>query len=467
MENGHDIAANRIPLQAWGETNSMLRKEPISYPLLLVYTMWVLFLFEPEWWLASFGAAPLKRLPILLLPLAVGVTLFKADLRSLHWPMALFLILHMISLPFVINRGYAMEPFKLVLLVNVLLVASATTIDSARKALPILKMYFIHFAWWVIHGLPNGGVGWHSTLSNPDGFGPLMVIGIAFTSSFALGTRVKGTRYTAILVTTLCAVGLVAASARGAVLAMGPVFAVWWLRSHRKLATFVGVLLIIGVVAIASHILFPNGAFWEEMKSSMQGFDDPTGADRKDLWLVGWEVFLQSPLVGVGARNFGAYAAENFLFGEASGFYENPAHLYGRSMHNIFFQLLAEQGIIGSAIFLFIIIDFVRRNKSLRTAGAIEHWEKAVGRRFDLRAISLGLEGAMVGFLASGFFYDQLYVNFFYSIVALNLILYSVSAPRGTAPRQRGRQSIRQESRIAAQTLTLPQGMGCSTHGTR
>jgi len=164
--------------------------------------------------------------------------------------------------------------------------------------------------------------------------------------------------------------------------------------------------------------------------------------DRWDLWGVGWQVFLRSPLVGVGPGNVGSYAAENFRLGEASGFYADPAHMYSRVLHNIYIQVLAEQGLIGVVIFLFILVDFVRRNRSLRTKAAIERWDDTGHGRCHLQSLSLGLEGGMIGFLACGLFYDQLYMSSLYSLVALNFVLSSVVTRPGTVPKTA--QAVRQ-----------------------
>jgi len=267
---------------------------------------------------------------------------------------------------------------------------------------------------------------------------------MAFATFFAQGARSKGARIGATLTAVLCAIGIVAAVARGAALAAGLVLVVLWLRSHRKLAMFVGIVLVAGTMVVASYVFFPDGEFWAEMTTIAEDLQAVgtteidsscvrtaskracgSGRDRWDLWGAGWEVFLQSPLVGVGPGNFGAYAAENFRPGQASGFYSDPAHLYGRSLHNIYVQVLSEQGLAGVAIFLWILVDFVRRNRGLRTKGAIERWDEATKGCFDLRAISLGLEGALIGYLASGLFYDQLYTSSFYSLVGLNFVLSS------------------------------------------
>ena len=432
----------------------VIARTSMSPELFLVYTMWVLILFEPEWWLARFGAEPLKSLPTVLLPLLVCVAVSKAQRRALCWPMALFLVLHTVPLPFVTNRGLAMPLFKTVLLYYAVMVVSAATIDRVHKLLPIVWMFLLQFVWWGIHGLPEGRVSWHSLLANEDGYGPEMVIGVAFAGFFALGARSKGIRVLAGITVALCGFGIVASVARGAAMATAVVLVVVWLRSHRKLAMLGALLFAIGTIVIASFVFYPNGEFWSEMASihddiaSIDDYDPYSGEcvraaskracgsanDRWDLWGVGWLVFLRSPLVGVGPGNVGSYAAENLRPGEAKGFYADPDHIYGKVMHDIYVQILAEQGLIGVVIFLLILVDFMRRNRSLRTKAAIERWEKASHGRFDLQSISLGLEGAMVGFLASGVFYDQLYSNSLYSLVALNFVLSLVTQP-GTVPK--------------------------------
>jgi hypothetical protein len=209
---------------------------------------------------------------------------------------------------------------------------------------------------------------------------------------------------------------------------------------------FGAAILVVGTMVVASYVFFPNGEFWEEMASISTDISSIDGggneacvraasgracgssSDRLDLAKAGWRVFLRSPLMGVGPGNFGAYAAENFAWGEGSGSYEDPSHLYGRSLHNIYTQVLSEHGLIGIAVFVSILVDFVRRNRRLRTNVSGERWADSTHGKTDLRSVALGLESALVGFLASGLFYDQLYISTFYSIVGLNFVLSCVLA---------------------------------------
>jgi hypothetical protein len=77
----------------------------------------------------------------------------------------------------------------------------------------------------------------------------------------------------------------------------------------------------------------------------------------------------------------------------------------------------------------------------------MERWEEATQGQSDIQSISLGLEAAMIGFLASGLFYDQLYTSPFYSLVTLNFLLSLVVRRHAEpAPVERvaaGRRSVR------------------------
>ena len=64
-------------------------------------------------------------------------------------------------------------------------------------------------------------------------------------------------------------------------------------------------------------------------------------------------------------------------------------------------------------------------------------WKAATDGTTELRYISLGLESMMVGFLATAFFYNQLFVPWLYTILAVNLLLEmlirSTVQPQSTA----------------------------------
>jgi O-antigen ligase len=74
---------------------------------------------------------------------------------------------------------------------------------------------------------------------------------------------------------------------------------------------------------------------------------------RYHLWLAGWEIFLQHPILGSGAGSYG-YLYQAIL--------DNYGYLEFKNQftpwpHNIFIELLAEQGAIGFTLFVLLIIQ--------------------------------------------------------------------------------------------------------------
>jgi hypothetical protein len=103
-------------------------------------------------------------------------------------------------------------------------------------------------------------------------------------------------------------------------------------------------------------------------------------------------------------------------------------------------QLLAEQGLFGVTLWAIMIIGFFRRVGQLRTSRARRAWSRAGGAGFDLKYLSLGLEGAMVGFLVAGVFYNQVYRHWFYTLLLFSFLFSYAS--RSRARPNRARESV-------------------------
>jgi hypothetical protein len=229
----------------------------------------------------------------------------------------------------------------------------------------------------------------------------------------------------AFVLAGLSLIGVVSSIARGAVLAAGFLALYMWYRSGLRGQTLAAAALALGVVGVSADVLFPGGAFWQEMSTVSDGFEDATGFERSLLWKAAWHTFLSSPIFGVGAGNFGIFTSEHlWLSTELQDFY-SQGQLWGKSVHSVYFQVLSEFGLVGTIAFVALLIDFWKRNAQLRSEALVAGWWSGTGQLFDLRMLSRALEAAMVGYLASGFFYDQLYVHPFYSILTVNAVLHA------------------------------------------
>jgi hypothetical protein len=154
---------------------------------------------------------------------------------------------------------------------------------------------------------------------------------------------------------------------------------------------------------------------------------------------MSWRVFTERPVFGVGAGNFGIFAFYHLPTDQMLGAYQaNPGALYGRVLHNIWAQIFSEFGSVGMLAFVALLVDFWRRNKALRSAAFVAGWRNAAPEGPDLTAVSFGLEAAMVAFLITGVFYDQLFVHWVYSLLTVNAVVHAtaarVAATRMSAP---------------------------------
>jgi len=440
--------------QTQPDSVTRVTSERITFPLFLIYTFWVLHIFEPGWFLAGTIGGPFYKFPTILLPVLVIVSINYCQRRSLYWPLIVFVLLHLGASVFAENAGLSRLHFKFLVYMLLQFIGSVSLIDSPYKAITVLKVFLLGFIWYGIQGLPDGRVSWHTMLGNEDSYGPLMVMGLGFSYYFAMGIRSWWWRRLGYAVCLLCVIGTVVSLARGAVLSAGLVLFLVWLRSPRKLGTFMGGFAALLVFLLALKFILPSGVFFDEMQTISEGNKAGTGQARWFLWQFAWEVFLDNPLFGVGVGNFGVIASKTISSDFTRPQFHDAHKLYGAGLHNIYFQILSEEGIIGVWVWTTMLVGFVRRIRFLRSQSADNQWNRHGGEGIDIRAISLGLESAMIAFLATGFFYNQLYVHWFWTLITITFVLSELTsgspATANTGLLRRGASSeIENETRFA------------------
>lgn len=421
------------------------KSERTDKALLFVYVMWFIILGDPQWFIASLGPQLVLKIPTLMFGVLLLWTLMKSPRRLLP-PLLAFVVYTVLSVPFAYVRGEAVQTAKTVIGFYVITLATLTFVRTTRQAVPILLWALVgQYLMWAALGAKSGLVYWHFAYANYDGFGPLMVIGLSCSFYAGMAVKSKKWRRIAFLTAGLCIVALVSSFARGAVLSGGAVALWMWVRSkHKVKTTMLGVAALLVLVIAASVIKGSDkvpGAvnysnFWQEMASSFNN-NDGTASDREVLWGLAVRVWERNPVFGVGPNCFGAYAADHFAIGEVGGNYaDNPKTLWGRKLHNTYYQILSEFGLAGVLVVGWMLWDFFRRNRALRRPARVQLWTATSGGLLDLRYVSLGLESAMIGFLLTSYFYNQIFdINWFYTLLTLNALLFHLTRPNGrTAP---------------------------------
>ncbi len=265
-------------------------------------------------------------------------------------------------------------------------------------------------------------------IGDPNYFAQILLPLVPLALALAWGTRDMRLRVAAYAAAAVLIAGTVLTYSRGAALALAVVL-VLSLLAHgvrpRRLA--VGLLLLLLLVPFA-----PDG-FARRLTTISQvlpGSEDVLRPDssfgkRRVVTGVAWRMYVDRPLLGVGAGNYSArfhdYVEE---VGSAVREYEADEANYA---HSLYLEIAAEKGTLGLAVFgLVLVVCFgsLRRARARFRNGGLE----------PCALLARGLEIGLVGYLISSIFLHGHHIRYLWLLFALAAALHAVS--RGSAERR-------------------------------
>jgi O-antigen ligase len=417
----------------------------------LVFFLWFLFLFEPARLTVHYMPMlrPLIWLPTLLLMVAI-IHWLGSPLRKYNYKwFMIFLFINLLGTVVAFwdgNWGIARQINRQIFQFFMLGVLTFTYFDNYDRVQKLFSLYFLHFIYFAAWGIfslhfvpidPSVDPGlrviipWHHWLDNRDAFGPLMVIAIAYSYYYYQGVENRKLKMLSLVCMVLCVCGVVLSFGRGVFLAMVAALLFMWIQSKRKLAGILLLLVMVGLLVVAESIISPGDMYWETMRTIEEGTSEGTGADRKFLWGLALKEFIDNPIFGVGTGNFGIAVLKVIAPDEALKFGYTQGRLWGRALHCAPLTILSEYGLVGSVVFIFLIIDFMKTNRmSERISFALLTKEKQIklheiahspARTFYF--ISMGMMACFVAFWVNGFFYEIIYTPFFWNLIVLNKLI--------------------------------------------
>jgi O-antigen ligase len=190
---------------------------------------------------------------------------------------------------------------------------------------------------------------------------------------------------------------------------------------------------VLMIVLACGMLLFAPAAFWDEMSTIRDGAQDSTGGARVYLWKIAVRQFVDNPLMGVGALNYGVwlpeYVRDDDVMSDGTQL-QGLTTRYGRVCHSLYFTLLSELGLLGVALFGMMFYCFFKSMKFVTSSSKdLVAEEQARTSPEDLetgnkcRLLGLGLSGSMIGFLVSAAFLSVLYYPQFWLLCSLGVSL--------------------------------------------
>jgi probable O-glycosylation ligase (exosortase A-associated) len=375
------------------------------FAALLLY-MWFA-LFRPQEWVYV-------DLASLHLSLVLGILLVLPSLATATFPnlthpisigMVLFLLSSLVSQIGAVNPGVGWEwldAFSRLILVSLL---ATTLIDSRRRFVLVMTTIAVSIGFYStkagLGSLMGGGVRFYEgqagsfTDNNGYALGMAMTLPFLWYAGQALSREYPAYKWIPrafFLAVPLSAFAIVSTFSRAGLLALVAATLTYVMLQKRRALTFTVLVLLLAVTL--PFVPIPKGYF--ERVETIQTYEevqDDSALGRLHFWQVAVRMVQAKPL-GVGLGNFNsAYDQYDFSNGR-----------YGthRAVHSSHFQVLAENGYAGAAIWIglfvysaYLLFRIRRRAK----AAAITDDE-----RFFVVASANALLVSIVAFLVGGAF---------------------------------------------------------------
>lgn len=273
-----------------------------------------------------------------------------------------------------------------------------------------LKMTQHGFRSWAEAGFSfktfgvTGAPGW---FQNSGEFGIQTTVILPISLYFALGMRpfVSNRVFLILLVLPVTALGsAIASSSRGAVLGMVAIGLWMLLRSRYKLRAGLGLILVGGVV----WLVLPDE---QKARFSTAGEDD-TSTLRLTYWKRGIELANEHPVLGIGYKNWLPMYQKRWGW-------ELDAFQRVELPHNFFVEAWSEMGYLGLGALLFLIAGSFFLNSRTRALA-----RKLGDQGYLAEQLGWGFDGALIGYMVSGFFVTVLYYPFLWVNLGMTAALH-------------------------------------------
>jgi len=174
---------------------------------------------------------------------------------------------------------------------------------------------------------------------------------------------------------------------------------------------------IVGIALAATLIIaVAPSSYWDRIKT-LQQTDSGTALERKNFWTAGFRMFRDSPVWGVGGRNFGLLLPDYALDDSP----DRRLTRWGRSAHSLYVQLLAEFGLIGLGLIASLLIQNFRDLRQIISTRRKGRCSASVGE------LAESLQQSWVGFLIPAAFLSVLEYPHMYFLTALTVVAHGLA----------------------------------------
>jgi putative inorganic carbon (hco3(-)) transporter len=307
------------------------------------------------------------------------------------------------------------KDFAKVILITYLMVLLTTSVDRLKLVILIMALSL---------SFEGAKQGWGTLILHPGSINNNQVAFLGDNNCVAVGmlmlaplllTLAQGRRWIGTGFRFL-AIGVVyralSTYSRGGLLSFIAMCGLYWRRTQHKLRN----LLVIGLLAGLILSAFPE-TFWQRMRTITisQNEMDESMAGRIYFWGVGAKMAFKHPFFGVGHNG---YQVSYNQFDSVKSYGLN------RSVHSMWFGILAESGFVGLLLFLLIIALSLRSCVRVRKICGDDE------SRAFLKSCATAIETALITAAVGGTFLPFQYVEMLWHFFGLSIAVEQIA----TAP---------------------------------
>lgn len=385
---------------------------------------------RPQALIRPIGFLHLPALTAILLAtfLLVRRKLRSQDRQTLFF--TLLLALMVVHGPIAVNNYWALMIFIAMGLNFIAYLSLVHFVDDEERFGKLVDVWIKVHMMVAIVGIVLKGRGAGGFLGDENDLCLTLNMILPFTFFLAMSATGGKKRIYYIALTCLFLFVIILTKSRGGFVGLAATGVYCWWKSKRKVLSAAVVAVLVLFMAIAAP-----STYWDEIRSisDENAADRPfgTGSERFYSWKIAWGMFLDNPIMGVGQGNYpwnvGIYEEK---LGFSEGFHQRS--FAGRAAHSMYFTLMPELGLIGIALFAYMLLLTARNLRFIQRSGAAEG--TAAGGALPVASLASAMEASLLGYLASGVFISVLYYPNFYLLMGFTLSLRKIVERRQDIP---------------------------------
>jgi probable O-glycosylation ligase (exosortase A-associated) len=387
-----------------------------QWPFVMFVAYVAIEFVRPQYFVPAIG---LLRPGLLL---AVALTLWWITAHGLKQLFAdrlitlffMFTAMAVIWVPFAVNNYWAFQraQFLVITLLSATVPLSLMLVPSVRRR-QFINFWIAAHTYLALFSMTHSGRGPGSFLGDENDLALALCMSLPYP--LFLAQRLGESRLVQLIyyvAALLMILGIVWTNSRGGFVGLVTVVVyVLWLSKHK-----IRNLLIVAALGLATYTFAPSGYFDEV--ESINDTTDSTRVGRLLQWRIGWAMFADNPIVGVGTANYAWRALE---YHRTLPDYDPAGRQYGgRAAHSLYFTVLPEFGLVGTTVFALIVVGLFRRLNQCERRLAAEPDDPDAAKDVML---TKAIRASVIGYLSAGAFISVLYYPLLWYAVGFAIAL--------------------------------------------